>query len=166
MIRTGIECLLEMAKNDNNHCYENLNAEIGKMKLTNILSSMEPLKKGELKHMAEAVIVRDCKRLDCYFVELGQLCDYMQEMGVHDFKEAITNIAEANSTDNFKLEAGKFAVLIDEKSCDEAIEDAKEASKTDNKKLKSKKCEAVAMIERAYDVLQKQGIRCILQPAR
>jgi hypothetical protein len=44
MIRTGIECLLEMAKNDNDHCYENLNAEIGKMKLSNILSSMEPLK--------------------------------------------------------------------------------------------------------------------------
>lgn len=165
MIKSGIDCLLEMAKNDNNHSYENLNAEIGKMKLSNILASMESLKKDDICHVAKAVTVRECARLNCYFVELGQLCDYMQEAKVHDFKIAIENVAEANSTDELRLESAKFAVLIDEKACDEAIEDAKEASKTDNKKLKKKKCEAVSMIERAYDIMQEQGIRCILQPS-
>ena len=164
MIRTGLSTLLEMTKCDCNHTYENLNAEIGKMKLSNILASMDSLKKGEMKCTCESVVVRNCNRLGCYFVELGQICDFMKDNHIGSFKEAIEMIAEGNSTDSIQLEANKFAVLIDEKACKEAVKDAKEAAKTDNKKLKEEKCEAVSLIERAYEVMQEQGVRCILLP--
>ena len=164
MVRDGIHALLEVAGVPREHNFEDLEASMAKMTVGNIVSQMQPIMKNELKMTAEAVILRHSDKANCFFVECGQLCDYMQMNGKRDFREAIQDICDANEGSGATLE--NTAILIDEKAADSIINDCKESAKTNNAKLKEYKLKEAMALESALKIIGESGIKCVLNPAR
>lgn len=164
MVRDGIHALLEVAGAPREHNFEDLEAAMAKMTVGNVVSQMKPIMKNELKMTAEAVILRHSAKADCFFVELGQLCDYMQMNGKRDFKEAVQDICDVNEGSGATTE--NTAILIDEKAADNIINDCKEAAKTNNTKLKECKLKEAMALESALNIIGQSGIKCVLNPAK
>lgn len=167
MERNGIDALLEVTHNNistREHNYEDLMAAMAKMTVGSIVKDMQPIMKNELKMTAEAVILRYSQNAQCYFVEVGQLCDYMQTYGIGNFREAIYNVCKVNEGSGATPD--NTAILIDEKSCEKIVNDCKECAKTNNENLKKAKAAECGALKEALEIIDSQHVRCILNPAR
>ena len=166
MERNGIDALLEVTKSNTSlrdHNYEDLTASMAKMTVGSIVKDMQPIMKNELKMVAEAVVLRYSPSAQCYFVEVGQLCDYMKTYGIGNFKQAIKTICDVNEGSGATV--NNTAILIDEKSCEKIVNDCKECSKTTNEDLKAKKAAECGALKEALEIIDAQGVRCVLNPA-
>ena len=164
MVRDGIHALMEVAGEPRDHNFEDLEASMVKMTVGSVVSQMQPIMKNELKMTAEAVILRHSNKANCFFVECGQLCDYMQMNGKRDFREAIQDICDVNEGSGATVE--NTAILIDEKAVDNIADDCKDCAKTNNKKLKERKLKEAMTLESALKIIGDSGIKCVLNPAR
>lgn len=164
MVRDGIHALLEVAGAPREHNFEDLEASMVKMTIGDVVSQMQPIMKNELKMTAEAVILRHSNKANCFFVECGQLCDYMQMNGKRDFREAIQDICDVNEGSGATPD--NTAILIDEKTAENITEDCKDCAKTNNKKLKERKLKEAMVLESALKIIGECGIKCVLNPAR
>lgn len=162
MVRDGIHALLEVAGAPREHNFEDLEASMVKMTIGDVVSQMQPIMKNELKMTAEAVILRHSNKANCFFVECGQLCDYMQMNGKRDFREAIQDICDVNEGSGATVE--NTAILIDEKAAENITEDCKDCAKTNNKKLKERKLKEAMALESALKIIGESGIKCVLNP--
>ena len=162
MVRDGIHALLEVAGSPREHNFEDLEASMVKMTIGDVVSQMQPIMKNELKMTAEAVILRHSKKANCFFVECGQLCDYMQMNGKRDFREAIQDICDVNEGSGATPD--NTAILIDEKAAENITEDCKDCAKTNNKKLKERKLKEAMTLESALKIIGECGIKCVLNP--
>lgn len=162
MVRDGIHALLEVAGAPREHNFEDLEASMVKMTIGDVVSQMQPIMKNELKMTAEAVILRHSNKANCFFVECGQLCDYMQMNGKRDFREAIQDICDVNEGSGATPD--NTAILIDEKAAENITEDCKDCAKTNNKKLKERKLKEAMTLESALKIIGESGIKCVLNP--
>ena len=152
MVRDGIQALMEVAGAPRDHNFEDLEASMVKMTVGSVVSQMQPIMKNELKMTAEAVILRHSNKANCFFVECGQLCDYMQMNGKRDFREAIQDICDVNEGSGATVE--------------NIADDCKDCAKTNNKKLKERKLKEAMTLESALKIIGESGIKCVLNPAR
>ena len=104
----------------------------------------------------EAVLVRSCKRLDSYLVEMGDISKYMQDNRVRNFKEAIHDIAECNN-----LDESKFALVVDEDAINDMIEEAQYAAKCPDEEYAKVKMESVLALEKAWEIISNQGVKMV-----
>ena len=162
MVRDGIQALMEVAGAPRDHNFEDLEASMVKMTVGSVVAQMQPIMKNELKMTAEAVILRHSNKANCFFVECGQLCDYMQMNGKRDFREAIQDICDVNEGSGATVE--NTAILIDEKAVDNIADDCKDCAKTNNKKLKERKLKEAMTLESALKIIGESGIKCVLNP--
>ena len=162
MVRDGIHALMEVAGEPRDHNIEDLEASMVKMTIGNVVSQMQPIMKNELKMTAEAVILRHSRKANCFFVECGQLCDYMQMNGKRDFREAIQDICDVNEGSGATVE--NTAILIDEKAAECVAKDCKDCAKTNNTKLKERKLKEAMALESALKIIGECGIKCVLNP--
>ena len=161
MYKTGLEILAEMAKTEDNHSYEDLEAAMANIKFNSILKDMGEALMGDVKLHVEAVSVHRCSRLNSYLVEMGDICRYMRSNDVHSFKEAIKNVSEANSTEDFTINPDQVSLVIDEDAINNMIYEAKCAQKCKDKKFAKEKMQEVLDMEKVWDILESEGIKCV-----
>lgn len=156
MFENGMKMLAEMAKSDNDHTYEDLTARMAGMKFSSILADMQQVTANDVKMTKEAVVVRDCKKLNGYLVEMGNITSYMQDNNVRNFKQAIDDIAECNN-----LDADKFNIVVSEQEIGDIFEDAKMAAERPDSNYSRAKLETAIAVEKVWGILEQQGIKLV-----
>lgn len=158
MFESGMKILAEMAKSNTDTSVEDLTSKMAGIKFSDILKDMQSVTANEIKMTKEAVVVRGCSKLQGYnyLVEFAQLAAYMQDNRVRNFKEAVKDIAEAN-----ELDAAKFAVVVSEQEIFSMIEDAKFAAQYPNDKYARAKLEAIADLQKGWEVMSEQGVNLV-----